>query len=120
MAVDFSEVRVGDLVKLTRGEDEFVQVRVEWVDKAYRFCSVRDSHNTDYYKDEWDTLEIVKPPLPTKLGSIIRGTRTLTTFVRTPRGWVNVQSRDSRTEVSDNRYIQKYPDEYEVLFVPED
>ena len=118
MAVDFSEVRVGDLIKLTRGEDEFVQVRVARLGEDLRH--VADVQQSDYYPREWDTLEIVKPPLPTKLGSIIRGTRTLTTFVRTPRGWVNVQSRDSRTEVSDNRYIQKYPDEYEVLFVPED
>ena len=79
MAVDFSEVRVGDLVKLTRGEDEFAQIRVTRVDTTPLHW-VQDVRASTYYADEWDTLEIVKPPLPTKNGSVVRSTYTGTTY----------------------------------------
>ena len=119
MAVDFSEVRVGDLVKLTRGDDEFVQIRVTDVDTTPLHW-VQDVRASTHYSDEWDTLEIVKSPLPIKLGSVIEGIRSGTRFTRTAGGWVSTRVPTSSMATYNNTFIENNPHEYEVLFVPED
>lgn len=113
MAVDFSEVRVGDLVKLTRGEDEFVQVRVVQVATSPLHW-VQDEQGSSYYSDEWNTLEIVKPPLPIKDGSVVRSEGSGTTFHLLYGRWISsLNRRPMPTNV-----LEKVP--YQIVYVPED
>lgn len=119
MAVDFSEVRVGDLVKLTRGEDEFAQIRVDSIPSHRKY--VEDAYCTGHFPGEWDTLEIVKPPLPTKLGSVICLTEASDSkYVLTSRGWMSVVTPGSAFQTTTSKGITENSHQYEVLFVPED
>lgn len=113
MAVDFSEVRVGDLVKMTRGEDEFVQIRVVQVATSPLHW-VQDVRASTHYADEWDTLEIIKPPLPTKNGSVVRSNGSGTTYHLLYGRWLSsLNRRPMPTNV-----LEGVP--YQIVYVPED
>lgn len=67
MSVDFSNVKVGDRIKLTRENGDESTITVNNLIREL----AEDVKSTAYYGDEWDTLEILEKPLPTNENAMI-------------------------------------------------
>jgi len=61
LSVDFTDVKAGDRIKLTRKNGDEITFTVADV----RGRTAEDSYKAVYYPNEWDTLEVLVPPLPT-------------------------------------------------------
>lgn len=60
---NFADIKVGDRVKLTKGDDvaEFTVA-----DKSDSWIAT--SAEAEFWADEWDAVEVVHPPIPTTPG----------------------------------------------------
>lgn len=107
MAVDFSNVQVGDRVRLSRenGDESNFTVRVTDGDSL-------ESASNCYLARNWDSLEILAKPLPTVNGSVIKSNADGATFVLAENLWVDVRNREVL------RDPKTTPCHWEILFVP--
>ena len=109
MAVDFSNVQVGDRVKLSRENgDEYTFTVKETTSRAHYIESQTDA----VHESEWDSLEILAKPLPTVNGSVIKSTRTGEIYVRVGSGWVDVNYGQSLVTTAQFSWY------WDILFVP--
>lgn len=70
MSVDFSNVKAGDRVKLTRENGDETTFKVERVTQGYAPL-LEDMHGNAHYPGEWDTFEVLEQPLPTNENAMI-------------------------------------------------
>ena len=61
--IDISNINVGDRVHLTAKNGDEAWFTVKSIRAGYL-----DSKHNSYYGTEWDTIEVLTPALPTKLG----------------------------------------------------
>lgn len=114
VSVDFSEVQVGDRVRLTRengDESTFTVGRTSLAPAPYY---ITDNAGTDYFDSDWDSLEILEKPLPTKTGTMIHnGSVNSTYFVLDSSGrWRN----DAGQEIDAESITHYLADGWKVVF----
>lgn len=103
MSVNFSNVQVGDRIKLTRANGDEFSFRATWVSDG-RVQSRTDAH----WPSEWDTLEILEkalPEAPTRTGAMVHGGNRHKPYVvldRTGRWNSEYGLPVSETEVREN------------------
>ena len=109
MAVDFSNVQVGDRVKLSRGNGDEYTFTVEGKSPGGGMLDTA-SGKVAYWN--WDSVEVLAKPLPTVNGSVIKSNADGATFVLAGGSWLDVLDRD----------VLRHPVDtighWEILFVP--
>lgn len=116
MSVDFSNVQVGDRIKLTRENGDEFSFTVRGIGLAGSNIWVVSAKD-DHYCTEWDTLEILEkalPEAPTRTGAMIHdGNPNHTYYTRTSSGrWRS----DSGFDEPEYRVREKLRDGWKVVF----
>lgn len=114
MSVDFSKVQVGDRVRLTRENGDESTFTVESESVTQDGSLVFDVCDTGYLALEWDSLEILEKPLPTKTGAMIHnGRKNSTYFILNSSGrWLN----DAGKEIDAESITHYLADGWKVVF----
>ena len=116
MAVDFSNVQVGDRVKLSRenGDEYTFTVEIKRLND-----NPIESQTNVVYKSDWDSLEILAKPLPTVNGSVIKlkNSNGITYHYALVGGrWVAANyGNDVHHSVTEDCKVS----DFEVMYVPE-